>query len=348
VRQIAFGGVLADWSGDRVGNTRDEIDMANSSRREILQALAECIQEIESAGHRKDACALSLGIPALEKLLPQGRLSAGSVMELVSTADGTGAWTLALFMAKHACEKGKALIVVDDQGCFYPPAAARLGIDLARLIVLRSRKPRDVYAAVEQSLRSTAVGAVLGWFDRLPGVDGRRLQLAAETGGGLGLLLRPAASLRAPSFAAVRLQVAPLVLSAGSVLGAASVLGAGLLTPPLAGPKVSKSQMGDLRSVDWHGQETVPEHVWTARETVPEHVWTARETVPEHVWTVPEHVGDMSSASNRRVTVTVVRCHGGKSGQSLNLEIDDETGHVHLLPEMVPATPLRRPARASG
>src|SRR5262249_5665817 len=139
--------------------------MANTSRSEIVRTLSQRIQEIESVLHRQDLCALSLGIPALENLLPEKRLSGGSLVELLSAAEGSGAWTLTFFLAKHACDEGKALVVADSQRCFYPPAAARLGIDLNRLIVLRPTKPRDLYAGVEQSLRCAAVGAVVAGFD---------------------------------------------------------------------------------------------------------------------------------------------------------------------------------------
>ena len=235
-------------------------------RGEIVRTLAQKIQEIESTLHRQDRCALSLGIPAFENLLDDQRVLAGSLIELLSAAEGSGAWTLAFFMAKHACEGGKALIVADSQRCFYPPAAARLGIDLNRLIVLRPSRPRDLYAGIEQSLRCAAVGAVVGWFDKMASVDGRRLQLAAETGGGIGFFLRPSTASRAPSFATLRL----------------------LITP--AEPAIGR----------------------------------------------------------RRVAVEVVRCRVGKPGQSMVLEIDDETGHVHVLPEMAAPTPVLRPARASG
>ena len=103
---------------------------------------------------------------------------------------------------------GKALVVADPARRFYPPAAARLGVDLRRTIVIRPRDPRYTLAAVTHSLRCAAVGAVLGAFDNLPTFDFRRLQLAAELGGGIGFLLRPATALRVPSFADVRLRVA--------------------------------------------------------------------------------------------------------------------------------------------
>src|SRR5437667_205753 len=63
----------------------------NSARSEVLQALAQRIQEIEGTGPSRRQSPLSLGIGPVDALLPNGRLPAGSLVELLSTADGAGA-----------------------------------------------------------------------------------------------------------------------------------------------------------------------------------------------------------------------------------------------------------------
>ena len=55
----------------------------------------------------------------------------------------------------------------------------------------------------------------MGAFERLADRDGRRLQLAAESGGAIGVLLRPLLERGAPSFASVRLLMDPLPGGAG-------------------------------------------------------------------------------------------------------------------------------------
>jgi hypothetical protein len=180
------------------------------SRDEIVRSLAQRIQEIESAQYLPPPSAVLPGVPALDDLLPEGRVPAGALVELLMTAEGAGAWTLALLLAKQACGERKMLVLADRQKSFYPPAASRLGMDLSRLIVVHPTTYRDHHVAIHQSLSCTAVGAVIGWCDRLPALDFRRLQLAAKKGGGVGLLVRPASALHTPSFAAIRLLVAPL------------------------------------------------------------------------------------------------------------------------------------------
>ena len=180
---------------------------------DLLRKLAERIREFESGRPASAASVIPLDMAALDDLLPDGGLPAGSLVELLSAADGTGAWSLALLLARQAAGRQKALVAADRSGCFYPPAAAKLGVDLRRTIVVRPSTQRDVFAALDLSLRCTAVGAVLSWCDRIPPSEFRRFQLAAEAGAGLGLLLRGPAAVRTPSFAAARLLVTPVPLT---------------------------------------------------------------------------------------------------------------------------------------
>jgi hypothetical protein len=82
----------------------------------------------------------------------------------------------------------------------------RYGVPLDRLVVLRPQNARDAFWAVDQSLRCSAVAAVIAPLSRLDERASRRLQLAAESSGCLGLVLRSAGRV-GKSFAAVRLLV---------------------------------------------------------------------------------------------------------------------------------------------
>jgi len=132
------------------------------------------------------------------------------LLDLISSAEGAGALTLGLLLARRACGEQQVLVVVDEHGWFYPLAASRLGIDLRRCLVIRPRGWRDAYSAICQSLSCPEVGGVIGWCARIGMVDYQRLRLAAERGGGLGFLVRPAESLRAPAGASARLLVSPI------------------------------------------------------------------------------------------------------------------------------------------
>ena len=98
----------------------------------------------------------------------------------------------------------RSIVLIDALGDFYPPAARQHGVDFDRLIVLRPGNERDAFWAVDQSLRCPAVAVVIAPLTRLDDLLSRRLQLAAESSGCLGLILR-SVRRRTKSFAAVQM-----------------------------------------------------------------------------------------------------------------------------------------------
>jgi len=158
--------------------------------------------------------ALSSGCPALDRALPEKGFRPGTLVEWLSRGAGDGTATLAFRAAAEACRDRGAVVVLDRTGEFYPLAAVAQGIEPARLIVVHPGNKADHTWALDQALRCPAVAAVIAWPESLDGkLDGRtfrRLQLAVEQGGGLGLLIRPESVRSQPSWADVRLLVEPL------------------------------------------------------------------------------------------------------------------------------------------
>jgi hypothetical protein len=84
------------------------------------------------------------------------------------------------------------IIWCDPDGGFYPPAAVWAGMSLEQLYLLHPKTIADESWAVAECLRCRGVAAVVAAPGRLSRIGARRLQLAAECGGGVGILLRPA------------------------------------------------------------------------------------------------------------------------------------------------------------
>jgi protein ImuA len=179
------------------------------ARQSLLADLRLRVERLAGPAAPADDRTLSTGSPVLDRLLPGGGLARGSLAEYLSAGPGCGAATLALAAAREACREGRALVVLDRQRTFYPPAAAAWGIDLAKLVVVRPADTAAQLWATDQALRSPGVGAVLLACGALGSRDFRRLQLAAETGGSLGLLIRPARLRGQPSWAQVQWEVSP-------------------------------------------------------------------------------------------------------------------------------------------
>ena len=82
--------------------------------------------------------AVSTGIEALDRLLPDAGFREGTLVEWLAESGSSD--QLALLAAAPALGSDRVLIVIDGEKTFYPPAAAALGIDLRRLILVRPGK----------------------------------------------------------------------------------------------------------------------------------------------------------------------------------------------------------------
>lgn len=151
---------------------------------------------------------ISSGIHALDQFLPDRGFRPGALVEWLAATPGSGASFLALAAVRQMQRRTEAVAaVIDRQRNFYPPAAAAWGIDLANVIVIRPQTPAEELWALDQALRSTRLSAVVAWPEQIDSHTFRRLQLAAEESGVLGLLVRPDAVRREPSWAHLRLLV---------------------------------------------------------------------------------------------------------------------------------------------
>ncbi len=183
--------------------------MDRAAKLELIRDLRERTRQIETARRAANPDALATGFDALDQLLPGPGLAWGTLTEWLNECEGGGALTLALAIAAKAVRRGGAFVMIDGANEFYPPAAAQWGIPLERTLVVHPDNARTALWVWEQALRCEGVAVTLGWIAELSDRPFRRLQLAAETGGGLGFLLRPPACRATPSWAAARLSVTP-------------------------------------------------------------------------------------------------------------------------------------------
>lgn len=184
---------------------------------QLVNLLRQRMARLEVAGSGGDeAAVVSSGVDALDRVLPSRGFRRGTLIEWLAPGEGDAAGMLVLAAARAACADGGALVVVDPRGEFYPPAVVGWVVESARLIVVRPGDARDAAWAMDQVLRSPAVAALVTWPERLDPRTFRRMQLAAEQGGVLGLFVRPEAARREASWADVRMAVEPLALRSRS------------------------------------------------------------------------------------------------------------------------------------
>lgn len=158
---------------------------------------------------------LALGVEAIDTVLGGG-LACGALHELAPAtplhlgAAGGFALTLAARASKDTLWIQPDFAGHEAAG-LYGPGLALFGLPLENFLILRVARAADALWAMEEALKSRAVGTVIGELTE-DGTDAdltatRRLTLAARDGGGLGLLLRHRASPE-PSAAATRWEIA--------------------------------------------------------------------------------------------------------------------------------------------
>lgn len=168
------------------------------SRWENLQYLRATVARIGRGGLAEggEEGVLPLGVAAVDGALGEGGLRRGALHE-ISGAAATG---FAAVIAGRAAWGGRPVLWCGagrGRGGLYPPGLAMLGLPASSLLLMDCRNERELLAAAEEGLRSGDLAALLLEVSRLPDMTAaRRLQLAAETGGTLGLMLCPGASGR--------------------------------------------------------------------------------------------------------------------------------------------------------
>jgi protein ImuA len=159
-------------------------------RQQALADLRERISAIE-CGVAKTKVFLPFGVPEIDQVLPGGGLAHGALHEFAGggagTVDGAAA---ALFVAGIAARtKGQIAWCLTRPDLFFP-ALAQAGLPPKRVVFVEGDKEEDVLASMEECLSYGGLGAVVGELVRLPMVASRRLQLAAEKTGTLGIAVR--------------------------------------------------------------------------------------------------------------------------------------------------------------
>jgi len=157
----------------------------------LLAALRARVARLEGVPsiRREAAIEVCPGLPGMAR---------AALHEVLAGEPGCGAAFAAMVLGRTA---GTVLWIGSGRAEWqaWPPGLAAWGLTPERLVLLRADRWKDALWAMEEALRCPAVGGALlvpaqgeGWETKAP-LDltaTRRLQLAAEAGGGLGLILR--------------------------------------------------------------------------------------------------------------------------------------------------------------
>jgi protein ImuA len=164
--------------------------MRTSTGLPIVEELRERIRRLEGAMDRR-RLVLPFGIKEIDRHLPGGGLALGALHEVAG--DGHGAIdgaAAALFAAGIAGRtRGKVLWCVTRPDLF-APALAQAGLVPDRVIYVEAGDEKSVLACFEEGLWHGGLGAAVAEVARLSMTASRRLQLAAESSGAIGIAIR--------------------------------------------------------------------------------------------------------------------------------------------------------------
>ncbi len=269
-----------------------------------------------------------------------------------------------------ATQSKRTLVVIDTNKNFYPPAITNLGVSLSQVVIIRPRHIGETIWAFEQSLRCSGVTITMAWIDHLTDQTFRRLQLATEAGGGVGFLFRPTHTRKQRSWADARFLVEPA--SAPQVhkphVPGASEPQVPVTSQPQRTTKSHQPSNQEVRSPGFSRKvRAIPPEGGTTNSSPDTKSafssgWGSRQSVqgvprPASTPTLIVNKGvrsllckapsrqktpDPFIDSTRRLKVQLLHCRGRIEGGQVELEINDETGDVHLASRLAsPATQSR-------
>jgi len=170
------------------------------------------LRAIEGDGHHHRPV-LPFGIGEMDERLADKGLRLDALHEVAGEGAGWGDDAAAiLFIAAIAARTEGPILWATGSRDLFAPGLYQAGLDPKRVLYAEARDDAELLALMEEGLRHRGLGAVIGEARRVAMASTRRLQLAAEGGGTVALLLKRAARhsgdpLGLPSAAVTRWRV---------------------------------------------------------------------------------------------------------------------------------------------
>ena len=143
------------------------------------------------------------GYTQLSAELPGGGWPLGNLIEVLVQQPGIGEMQLLRPALKHL--SGRSVMLVQPPHLPQTAAWANWGCAPSCLLWVHAQRAADALWTAEQVLRSGTFGALLLWQDRMRNQALRRLQLAAQAGDTLFIVVRPLAAAEQSSPSPLRL-----------------------------------------------------------------------------------------------------------------------------------------------
>lgn len=148
----------------------------------------------------------STGFAALDEVLPTRGWPNDALIEMILPYWGMGELRLLLPAMRRLNQQNRQIVWVAPPYLPYAPALVNAGLDLQYVLVVDAQSG-NISWAMERLLYAESCGMVLAWPVSLSALEARRLQLAAEAGRSMGVVLHTADTKWRATCAALRLEM---------------------------------------------------------------------------------------------------------------------------------------------
>lgn len=168
-----------------------------------LTDLRTKMERITGISRRSAAAGVPIGVAEIDALLPGRSLARGGFHELLGDQGAITSFLAALLGRQKTIQH---VLWITPSADIYPGGFAQLGLSHRRLTIAWTRQTDNRLWAAEEALKDLPGGAVVAEVEQADLTETRRLQLASESSGSIGFLVRRD---RQPSAALTRWLVEP-------------------------------------------------------------------------------------------------------------------------------------------
>jgi len=182
------------------------------AKREILQKLQQDILLWQGFKPQSVGKAERIGLGEIENSFPGGVFPKKAIHEFITVqpehsaaSDGFIAGLLSVLM-----DNGAACVWVSTARNLFPASLSLFNVEPERVIFMDVHSEKDALWITEEALKCEGLSAVVAELNNVSLIESRRLQLAVETGGVTGFILRKDANKKASTIATARWKISPL------------------------------------------------------------------------------------------------------------------------------------------
>ncbi len=182
------------------------------AKKELFQKLQQDILMWQGFKPVSASKAERIGLGEIEDSFPGGVFPKKAIHEFITIApehsaasDGFIAGLLAVLM-----ENGAACVWVSTSRRLFPASLSLFNVEPERIIFMDVQSEKDVLWITEEALKCEGLAAVVAELKNVSLIESRRLQLAVESSGVTGFILRKDGNKTASTVATARWKISPL------------------------------------------------------------------------------------------------------------------------------------------